>query len=55
MTSWKEVRAWRETGYPGTALVTRRLLEWWFERDEERKSIGKRFECVGRCGSANYL
>ncbi len=24
----EEVRAWREGGYPGTALVTRRLLEW---------------------------
>lgn len=38
-----EVRAWRQNGYPGTAFVTRRLLEWWFERDEERKAIGKRF------------
>lgn len=38
-----EVRAWREGGYPGTALVTRRLLEWWFERDEERRAIGRRF------------
>lgn len=38
-----QVRAWREAGYPGTAVVTRRLLEWWFERDEERKAIGKRF------------
>lgn len=38
-----EVRAWREAGYPGTALVTRRLLEWWFERDEERRAVGKRF------------
>jgi len=38
-----EVRAWREAGYPGTAVVTRRLLEWWFERDEERKAVGKRF------------
>src|SRR5437867_12193356 len=38
-----EVRAWREAGYPGTALVTRRLLEWWFERDEERRAIGRRF------------
>ena len=37
-----EIRAWREAGYPGTALVTRRLLEWWFERDEERKATGKR-------------
>lgn len=39
----QEVRAWREGGYAGTSLVTRRLLEWWFERDEERKSLGKRF------------
>lgn len=38
-----EVKAWREAGYPGTAIVTRRLLEWWFERDEERKAVGKRF------------
>ncbi len=38
-----EVRAWREAGWPGTAVVTRRLLEWWFERDEERKAVGKRF------------
>jgi type III restriction enzyme len=38
-----EVRAWREGGYQGTALVTRRLLEWWFERDEERGAIGRRF------------
>jgi amidohydrolase family protein/type III restriction/modification enzyme restriction subunit len=38
-----EVRAWREDGYPGTALVTRRQLEWWFERDEERRATGRRF------------
>src|SRR5881396_2315806 len=38
-----EVRAWREDGYSGTALVTRRLLEWWFERDEERRATGRRF------------
>lgn len=38
-----EVRAWREGGYQETALVTRRLLEWWFERDEERAAIGRRF------------
>src|SRR5713101_2613070 len=38
-----EIRDWRGHGYPGTALVTRRLLEWWFERDEERKAMGKRF------------
>src|SRR2546425_6505957 len=38
-----EVRAWREAGYPETALVTRRLLEWWFERDEERRSTYRRF------------
>src|SRR5437667_206758 len=30
-----EVRVWRDAGYPGTAVVTRRLLAWWFERDEE--------------------
>lgn len=38
-----EVRVWRKDGYQGTALVTRRLLEWWFERDEERCAIGRRF------------
>ena len=38
-----EVRAWREAGYSGTAVVTRRLLEWWFEREEERVSTGRRF------------
>src|SRR5262249_27105721 len=38
-----DVRSWRNGGYLGTALVTRRLLEWWFERDEERKSMGRRF------------
>lgn len=38
-----QVREWREAGYPGTAGVTRRLLEWWFERDEERRAIKKRF------------
>lgn len=38
-----EVRAWREAGWPGTAVVTRRLLEWWFERDEERRAVAKRF------------
>ena len=27
-----EVCTWREAGYPGTAVVTRRLIEWWFER-----------------------
>ncbi|MBU0508889.1 DEAD/DEAH box helicase family protein [bacterium] len=39
----EEVRGWRESGYLGTALVTRRLLEWWFERDDERRAIGRRF------------
>jgi type III restriction enzyme len=38
-----DVREWRTKGYRGTALVTRRLLEWWFERDEERAVMGKRF------------
>src|SRR5262245_24753403 len=38
-----EVRAWREAGYLGTAIVTRRLLEWWFERDEERGAVARRF------------
>jgi len=38
-----EIREWRKAGYPGTALVTRRLLEWWFERDEERKAKANHF------------
>jgi type III restriction enzyme len=38
-----EVREWRAAGYPGTAVVTRRLLEWWFERDDERRALAKRF------------
>jgi type III restriction enzyme len=38
-----EVRDWRVAGYPGTAVVTRRLLEWWFERDDERRAVGRRF------------
>ncbi len=46
----EEVRAWREgegawagNAYGGTKVVTRRLLEWWFEREEERQAVGKRF------------
>ena len=39
----EEIREWREAGYPGTAMVTRRLIEWWFERDEERSAVGQRF------------
>jgi type III restriction enzyme len=45
-----EVRAWRSgegrwagNRHGGTAMVTRRLLEWWFERDEERVAVGRRF------------
>jgi type III restriction enzyme len=40
-----EVRDWRASAYAGSelALVTRRCLEWWFERDEERAKQGKRF------------
>lgn len=38
----EEVRTWREGGYQGTARVTRRLLEWWFEREEERTAEFKR-------------
>lgn len=38
-----EVRGWREAGYPDTANVTRRLLEWWFEREEERQAQGRQF------------
>jgi type III restriction enzyme len=39
----EEIREWRENGWPGTANVTRRLLEWWFERDEERGNMKQRF------------
>ncbi len=38
-----EVRDWRHAGYPGTAIVTRRLLEWWFERGEERRFVFRQF------------
>jgi type III restriction enzyme len=38
-----EVKAWREGGYRDTSSVTRRLIEWWFERGEERGAQGKRF------------
>jgi type III restriction enzyme len=34
---------WAGSAYGGTALVTRRLLEWWFERDEERSAEARRF------------
>ena len=44
VTAWRRGEGdWAENPYGGTALVTRRLLEWWFERDEERKALGKRF------------
>lgn len=39
----EDVRQWREAGYPGTAIVTARLLEWWFAREEERASLHQRF------------
>lgn len=39
----EKVREWREQDYRGTARVTRRLLEWWFERDEERSKELQRF------------
>jgi type III restriction enzyme len=39
----EEVREWREAGYPGAAIVTGRLLEWWFAREEERASLHQRF------------
>ena len=38
-----EVAAWRKEDYYGTAGVTRRLLEWWFERPEERHREQTRF------------
>ena len=45
-----EVREWREAGYPGTAMVTRRLLEWWFEREEERKAVAE-VKSHAQCGA----
>ena len=38
-----EVREWREGGWQGTAIVTGKLLEWWFDRDEERTANHQRF------------
>jgi type III restriction enzyme len=38
-----EVRDWREAGYPGTAIVTGKLLDWWFGREEERAVQHQRF------------
>lgn len=37
-----EVREWRDAGYQGCARITQRLLEWWFERDNERQTAGQR-------------
>lgn len=39
----EEIRAWREAGWPGTAIVTNKLLDWWFGRDEERTASHQRF------------
>jgi type III restriction enzyme len=38
-----EVREWRDAGWPGTAIVTGTLLQWWFGRDEERLANHQRF------------
>ena len=38
-----EVRQWREAGWPGVAIVTGTLLEWWFAREEERLANHQRF------------
>jgi type III restriction enzyme len=38
-----EVAEWRASGYPGTAIVTGSLLDWWFCRDEERAANNQRF------------
>jgi type III restriction enzyme len=38
-----EVREWRAGGWQGTAIVTGRLLDWWFGRDEERLARHQRF------------
>ena len=41
----EQVRSWRESGYrsPPVSMVTQRLLEWWFDRDEERHRERKQF------------
>jgi type III restriction enzyme len=38
-----EVREWRQAGWPGTAIVTGKLLDWWFGRNEERTARHQRF------------
>lgn len=38
-----EVREWRNAGWPDTAIVTGKLLDWWFGRDEERTARHQRF------------
>lgn len=38
-----EVREWRDAGWPNTAIVTGKLLDWWFGRDEERTARHQRF------------
>src|SRR2546422_8413625 len=43
-----EVRGWREAGYPDTALVTRRLLEWWFRSEEHTSELQSRLHLVCR-------
>lgn len=40
----EEVAEWRRSRYKsGASFLTQRLLEWWFERDDERKAKGNRF------------
>src|SRR5207302_7481750 len=38
-----EIREWRSGGWQGTAIVTGKLLDWWFGRDEERRARHQRF------------
>ncbi|MDI6872058.1 MAG: DEAD/DEAH box helicase family protein [Bacillota bacterium] len=38
-----ELRVWRQGGYQGVAEVSKHLLRWWFDRDEERHRERKRF------------
>ncbi|MDQ3964634.1 MAG: DEAD/DEAH box helicase family protein [Actinomycetota bacterium] len=39
----EELRIWRHSDYLGTSMVTRKLLYWWFEREDERRSELTRF------------
>src|ERR1700737_1083139 len=38
-----EIGAWRSGGWRGTAIVTGKLLDWWFTRQDERRATHQRF------------